>query len=356
MTTASRDINIAVVCPQPGMLNVVNRIKKWHVDDPLGSSTVRHVSKTTDLREALQSAGQSPEKFILVPLGYRQADVVDRLNDDLLHKLEIIIRPPRPGLKPEINDPPSASLLEDRHIVNVQDTLPALRKSLLRLRFKNRIRIRELKADDDFQQYFSLRYRVWSQMGYLPPEQDCPATQWELNFTDRTAYPVGAFARDGTLIACARLVCPLGQDAHHLRLIEQLVHATGDPKLGANLEYPERLTHPYDLLACFEGFGAYFSRLIRRMIRHGEVSRVIVAPEHREEGLGEVLVDSLLSLARQRQLQVLFLACHMRLKGFYERCGFQMLPGFECERFAGVNAPAIGMVRELTAPGEFTSH
>lgn len=354
MTTASRDINIAVVYSQPGMRNVLHRIRKWHVDDPLGSSTVREVSGTTDLREALQSVGKSPEKFILVPLGYTQGDVVDRLNDDLLHKLEIIIRPPRPG--PEINERPSASLLDDRHIVNVQDILPALRKSLLRLRLKNRIRIQEIKADDDFRQYFSLRYRVWSQMGYLPPEQDCPATQWELNFADRTAYPLGAFARDGSLIACARLVSPLGQDAHHLGLIERLVRATGDPKLAANLKYPERLTHPYDLLESFEGFGAYFSRLIRRRIRHAEVSRVIVAPEHRKEGLGEVLVDSLLSLARQWHLKVLFLACHMQLKGFYERCGFQVLPGLECERFAGVNASAIGMARELTAPGEFTLH
>ena len=356
MTTAAREINITVVCPQPDMLNVLNKIRQWHLDNPLGNSSVQHVAGKKELKEALLSARQCPEKSILVPLGYSKSDVVDRLNDELLRKLEIIIRPPRLGLKPEIDERPSASLLEDRHIVNVQNPLPALRKSLLRLRFKNRICIRELESEDDFRQYFSLRYRIWRQMGYLPPEQDCPASQWELNFTDRTAYPAGAFGRDGTLIACARLVFPLGQDSHHLPLIEQLVRATGDPKLAANLKCPEGLTQLLDLLESFRGFQEYFKRLIRRKLRAAEVSRVIVAPEHREEGLGEVLVDSLLSLASQRKLQVLFLACHKQLKGFYERSGFYVLPGLECERFAGVNAPAIAMARKLTAPGEFTLH
>jgi predicted GNAT family N-acyltransferase len=298
------------------MLNVLNKIRRWHLDDPLGSSSIRHVAGTKELKEALLSACQCPDKFILIPLGYRKSDVVDRLNDELLRKLEIIIRPPRPGLKPELDELPNASLLEDRHIVNVQDPLPALRKSLLRLRFRDRIRVRELKSEDDFRQYFSLRYRVWRQMGYLPPDQDCPASRWELNFTDRAAYPLGVFTPEGTLIACARLVFPLGQDSHHLRLIHKLVAATGDPKLAANLERPKGLRQLLDLLDSFPGFHEYFKRLIRSNVRAAEVSRVIVAPEHREQGLGEVLVDSLLSLASQRQLQVLFLAATSGLRAF----------------------------------------
>jgi predicted GNAT family N-acyltransferase len=338
------------------MLNVLKKIRWWHFDDPLGTSSVRHVAGTKEFKEALLSARQCPDKFILVPLGYRKSDVIDRLNDELLRKLEIIIRPPRPGLKPEIDELPNASLLEDRYIVNVQDPLPALRKSLLRLRFRDRMCVRELKSEDDFRQYFSLRYRVWRPMGYLPPEQDCPASEWELNFTDRAAYPLGVFTREGTLIACARLVLPLGQDSHHLRLIHKLVAATGDSKLVANLEWPKGLRQLLDLLDSFPGFHGYFKRLIRNNIQAAEVSRVIVAPEHREQGLGEVLVDSLVSLARQRHLQMLFLACHLGHKGFYERSGFYVLAGLECERFAGVNAPAIAMARKLTAAGEFTLH
>lgn len=81
-----------------------------------------------------------------------------------------------------------------------------------------------------------------------------------------------------------------------------------------------------------------------------------MAPEIRSEGLGEVIVDSLLSLAGRRQLRALFLACHNDLKGFYERCGFYVLPGLECDRFAGVNVPAIAMAKKLTGAGAFTLH
>jgi hypothetical protein len=56
-------------------------------------------------------------------------------------------------------------------------------------------------------------------MGYLPLEQDCTESQWELNFTDRTAYPLGVFTRENVLVGCARLVFPLSQDSHHMRLM-----------------------------------------------------------------------------------------------------------------------------------------
>ncbi len=356
MNSISRDIDITVVCPQAGMLNVLNRIRKWHVDDPHGKRSVRYVARARELAEGLLAAQKSPERSILIPIGYREADVFELLTERLLQQLEIIIRPPRPSNGPEIDELPSASLLADRHVVVVQDTLPALHKVLLKLDVKHRVRIRELGSEDDFRQFFALRYRVWKHMVYLPPEQDCPATQWELNFTDRTAYPIGAFTPEGVLIGCARLVFPLGQDSHHLHRIEALIAATNDPALARNLAYPLRLQHPFDLLESFDGFRQYFMRLIRRRIRCAEVSRVIVAPEYRAEGVGEVIVDSLVTLARLRQLQVLFLACNTRLKSFYERCGFYALPGLTCERFAGVNAPAIGMAVKLTRPGEITLH
>ncbi|MGH8609136.1 MAG: GNAT family N-acetyltransferase [Gammaproteobacteria bacterium] len=348
MIASSREIDITVVCPQPGMLNVLNRIKKWHLDDPLSKSNVRCVGKVRDLAEGMLAARGSPETSILVSIGYRGSEVHRLLNDEALRGLEIVVRPPRPSQGRELDDFPSASLLSHSRIVHVQDTLPALRKSLLRLVFKDKICVGELNTEDDFRQYFALRYRVWKNMGYLPLEQDCAESQWELNFTDRTAHSLGAFTRENVLIGCARLVLPLGQDSHHVRLIERMLAAAPDRKLAEVFRYPERLLHPYDLLACFDGFKEYFKRLIRRRIRSAEVSRVIVAPEYRAEGLGEVIVDSLLSLARLRQLQVLFLACHSRLKGFYERCGFYVLPGLECDHFAGVNAPAIAMAKKLT--------
>ncbi len=355
MLTSTRDIDITVVCPQPGMLNVLQRIRKWHVEDPLGKCNIRRVARARDLAEGLLASRGATQGSILVPIGYRESEVRGMLDAHPEGKLEVVIRPPRPSKGREIDDTPSASLLEWPRVVNVQDPLPALRKSLLRLlSLKDRITIREIRSDDDFRRYFALRYRVWKHMGYLPPEQDCAESRWELTYTDRTAYPLGAFTPEGELIGCARLVLPLGQDSHHLHLIESLIAASGDPKLSGVFRYPERLMHPYDLLECFEGFRDYFRRLVVNNIRSAEVSRVIVAPEHRSHGLGEVLVDSLLSLARSQRLQVLFLACHESLKGFYARSGFYVLPGLACDRFAGVNAPAIAMATKLT--GEVTLH
>ena len=356
MNTGSRQVGITVVCPQRGMLEVLNRIRRWHVDDPLGKSHVHSVAKARDLGEGVRAARECPDASILVPIGYLGSEVTAQLKEAGLGGLETVVRPPRPSRGKEIDEIPSASLLADSHVMNVQNTVPALRKALLRVLFKNLMCVRDLRSEDDFRQYFALRYRVWKHMGYLPAEQDCDRSQWELNFTDRTAYPLGAFTRHGELVGCARLVFPLGQDSYHLRLIQPLVLATDDPKLAENFDYPMRLRHPFDLLESFAGFHAYFMRLVRRRIRYAEVSRVVVAPDYNRRGLGEVIVDSLLALARERQLQVLFLACHARLRGFYERCGFYVLPGLECERFAGVNAPAIAMAIKLTPKGEITLH
>jgi hypothetical protein len=258
MTANAREIDITVVCPQPGTLNVLNRIKKWHLDDPLSKSNVRCVAKARDLAEGMLASRESPESSILVPIGYQEAEVKRLMNDEGLRGLEIVIRPPRPSQGRELDDFPSASLLSDSRIVNVQDTLPALRKCLLRLAFKDKICIRELHSEDDFRQYFALRYRIWKNMGYLPLEQDCSESQWELNFTDRTAYPLGAFTRENVLVGCARLVLPLGQDSHHVRLIERMLATAGDRKMIEVFRYPERLLHPYDLLACFEAFKPNF--------------------------------------------------------------------------------------------------
>lgn len=185
-------------------------------------------------------------------------------------------------------------------------------------------------------------------MGYLPAQRECQQSCWELDFTDRTALPIGSFDQEGALIGCARLVFPLGKEVHHLSIIEELVYAQRDVKLRENLAYPAKLTHPFDLLESLKGFREYYQGIVRKGLRKAELSRVIVAPEHRRQGVGEVLVDSLVSLARQHQLQVLFLACNMRHRSFYENCGFHVLEGLECDNFAGVNAPAIAMARELT--------
>jgi hypothetical protein len=184
MTESAREIDITVVCPQPGMLNVLNRIKKWHLDDPLSTSNVRCVAKARDLAEGMLASRESPESSILVPIGYQEAEVKRLLNDEGLRGLETVIRPQRPIQGRELDDFPSASLLSDSRIVNVQDTLPALRKCLLRLAFKNKICIRELHSEDDFRQYFVLD-------GALLPRHHLELGPWAIPTRNRPVVDVG---------------------------------------------------------------------------------------------------------------------------------------------------------------------
>ena len=100
-------------------------------------------------------------------------------------------------------------------------------------------------------------------------------------------------------------------------------------------------------MASFPTFRHYYRDLVRTRTPKAEVSRVIVAPEHRGKGLGEVMVDSLVSYARVHQIRVLFLACIAEHRRFYERCGFRAIPDMECDEFVNVGVPAIGMQRRL---------
>jgi len=349
MGTCSNNIEVTVVCPERSMWPVLLKIKKWHVSDRFAQSCIGHVQSEKQLAAGLNAARKFPGNAVLIPIGFTDSEVCCLLTSQDKQRMEVIVRPPRTGKRhgPEINEQPTASLFDERRLINVQDTLPALRKALLRTRLKNKVEIRELNSNDDFIQYFRLRYRVWNAMGYIAPECACTNTGFELNYSDRTAYPIGAFNQSRELIGCARLVFPIGHDSRHLRLISQIVTAKHDAKLRDNFEYPKMMLHPFDLLESLVGFRTYFAGLVRKHITYAEVSRVIVAPEFQKEGLGEVLVDSIVTLAQRYGVDLLFLACNDNLHPFYERCGFSVLPGLSCEHFAGVNAPAIAMALDI---------
>lgn len=342
-------IRITVVSPDECMKPILFKIRKWHHADQRANNFVSHVQNENTLAAGIESARKYSGKNIMVLLGFKDVDVINTINNQDLQYNDIIIRPPRTGIKlsGEIDEQPLASLLDSTQIINVQDTLPALSKSLLRLRFKNHITIRELVSEDDFEQYFSLRYKVWRAAGYLPKQYDCDISQWELNYTDRTAYSIGAFTSERKLIGCARLVFPIGHDTYHLQKIKKLVNKKRDTKLSTNFEYPTIMVHPFDILESMQGFRAYYRNLVIKKIYSAEVSRVIVSKEYQGNGLGEILVDSLIALARKNQIDQLFLACNNNLSSFYERCGFKKLDGLSCEHFVGVNAPAIAMALSL---------
>jgi len=264
-----------------------------------------------------------------------------------LSRVEVIVHAPQWGnLRADF---PSASLLTKSPAVTcrVSDLLFALRKSILRVRARRGVRPRVLESEEELGAYFSLRYRVWKECGYLAPEKDDPKSQWELDFTDRTSLPLGFFSGD-TLVACGRLVRGLGEEfPKYVSLINSLIDRQGSAELRRYFSYPQHLAHPFDVLKTFAEFPGYYCHLVRDGRSKAEVSRIIVDPHFRGHGLGEVLVDSLVTLAETYGIEVLFLACHEFREAFYGRCGFQAIPGMRADRFLAIRDSVIAMDRCL---------
>jgi len=349
MAISQEFFNVLVVCPEDGMENVLQKIKKWFRENKSKHSWQINskIEKHFELASALHAVRNKNENSILIPIGFQPQTVKMKLDMNERKHLEVIIRPPRPTSHAELDDIPNSSFLSDTCTISVQNTLPAIHKSILRKHFRKIIKIRKLQSEDDFSQYFKLRYKVWNEMGYLSAQKQCTKSQFELDYTDRTALPIGIFNQNRQLIASARLVFPAGHESCHVPLIKNMIDVAGDKQLQRNFDYPQILKHPFDLLECFNGFNGYFANLVRNRIPNAEISRVIVASEYRHSGLGEILVDSLISAARQEQLELLFLACKKDHQNFYEQCGFKIVEGIESDRFADIDQHSIAMSHEL---------
>jgi predicted GNAT family N-acyltransferase len=212
--------------------------------------------------------------------------------------------------------------------------------------------IRSIRSRKDFQAYFSLRYSVWSQLGYIPFEQDCPRSQLEVDAADRTATAVGMFY-NRKLVGCGRLVQSFGRELPYatIKLIEGLLleHAerTAEVQLVANFKWPVGVNHPYDMLKGFSEFKKFYKVLAESRITHAELGRIIVDPGYRGRQFGERIVVKLLELAQQRKIGVLFLACIAEHQDFYARNGFRSLKSLHCDQFVNVGVPAIAMAKLL---------
>jgi GNAT superfamily N-acetyltransferase len=319
------------------------RIREWLTQrDHTGP-----IQPYTDLSEAFGSVNGT-KNVILITLGFEKAEI-ERVRRGDQRDLEVI------AVLPELHEPeavPSASFLEPSNLFVGQDPVPALRKSILRLGTRRYASIRPLEGEEEFRAYFSLRYSVWKELGYLPEEKDSVNTQWEVDYTDRTAIPLGIFSRsDNSLIGCARLVRGMGEeDTKAVSLIDRIIDEKKDAILQGSFQYPSELVHPFDVLGAFEGFRRYYRSLVVNNVAKAEVSRVIVKPEYQNHGLGEVLVDSLVSFAEQRRLQILFLACQEKHGPFYERCGFRAISGMRSDSFVNIKKPSIAMERTIGGP------
>ncbi|MDA1052311.1 MAG: GNAT family N-acetyltransferase [Planctomycetota bacterium] len=335
-------------------------LRKWCQDthDPLFGENAARVVECTSLEKAVRrvTADAKASESILLLDGFEPG--FPQLDECLgvgqrQRPLNVIVNAPE--WESFATQESSASILQSLYTITSDETLlPALRKSLLRIRTREFATARVLHTEEDFEAFFKLRYRVWDELGYLSDAKRCPATPWELDYTDRTALPLGIFSKlDGTLIGGARLVRGLGEEYPTLiRTINEMLRKQGAEVLRRNFEYPTFTTHPFDILGEFQRFQEYYRDLVRRGVSKAEVSRVVVEPEYRKLGLGEVIVDTLCSLARVNAVEVLFLACHEKHGDFYKRSHFKTVGGVSGDSFLTYRVPCIAMERHLPHTNE----
>ncbi len=243
----------------------------------------------------------------------------------------------------------SSDVIGTRTVPTRPDITEQLRKSLIRVAiFQRRIEIRSPATDAELSGYFSLRYRVWKEVGYLRDENRDTRVEWEIDFWDRTAVPLCAITPDGKAIGCVRLISNLGaEEPNYVARIQDLLDAAGDRRLRDLFRFQHTPTHPFDVLFEFPGFRAKFRELLRSRTVVAEIGRVAVDPNHRGQCLSEVLVDSAVSLAKSRRVECLLLACHENLGPLYAKSGFEPVAGLRSEKFFNIRVPSIVMERRI---------
>jgi GNAT superfamily N-acetyltransferase len=339
----------------PSNQHAIRSIRESSLDskgNPRGEVTVD--GPTQQAREAFERFRQKLEQGggidfgILVLLGFTPDEIEDLRADGEKAQIEII--GPRLSWDYGEDGGPLADLTTTLIFGDEMRIGEAVRKSWLRGRLrKQSVQIRPIRPDwQELETYFALRYRVYRAEGYIPPEYDSPATGLEIDYADRWSFPMGAFSKEGRMIACIRLVEEYGKDNEYRDFIEQIVVGRRDDALNRAWKLRD-LPYPFDLCQHFRSqqFGEYYRELVLRRVSKAEIGRVIVLPEHQRQGLGEVLVDTMISRARNRDIQLLLLACKEVHRALYERSGFRQIPNLVCDLFGQYRVKAIAMERRF---------
>lgn len=292
-------------------------------------------------RELVERVEKEPHGRILVLLAPSPGEVHGVAQALANYPLDTVLW--RPGTP----DPPLLRCgLADGAVVVGGELETALRKRVLSQSLRPWLPVRPLRTPAELQAYFRLRYEVWKEMGYLAPERDVAEVGWELDPSDRRALPFGAFAPDGALVGCVRLVLSRVLRSAQAR-IAALLDEVGNPRLKARFAPPQVPQQPYDVLDSFPAFRQHYAEWQRRGVSRAEVSRVIVHSGHRRRGLAEALVDAALGAAQREGVEIAFLACVAAHEPLYRSCGFEPIPDMTCASFVEVRVPAIGMWRRL---------
>lgn len=214
------------------------------------------------------------------------------------------------------------------------------------------VTVRLIRRQTELMEYFKLRHRIYKIMGYLDEQIEHAPSQMEIDWCDRISLHVGAFEqlRDAQerLVGTARVV--IGA-----------THSVGDQGLAPfrDEDWVTRLAAPDPVLSYVVNnrvlelelpifHSQNLSGIFRDAILHdqvcGELSRVIVAEEHRGTGLSSRLIEFAIAEAARAGVQRLFLECLELHEPVYRKHGFARLTGSK-GAVLGVNQTMIGMER-----------
>ena len=355
------EVLFCVLHPDRYSREKLQRLRKWCFDpkDRLFPGRAATLRECSSLEEVVAQLRQRETGTILLLDGFEpHSPQLDELltPSDVKCQYEVIINSPE--WEQFAAQRPSASIMQSgRHVTSEEMLFETLRKVVLKVRTRHVATARVIRTKEEFADYFALRYKVWEELGYLSPQKVSPDVPLELDFTDRMSLPFGLFSKaDGSLLGAARLVRGFGEEyPQTAKLIEELVKDNSSKVLETNLRYPSNQRQlPFDVLQEFNEFQNYYQKLVKRRVTKAEVSRVIVAPDWQQLGLGEVIVDTLCSFAKVHSFQVLFLACHEKHREFYRRCGFEVIPGVTGDHFLSYKVPCLAMERELLPTDDLT--
>lgn len=195
---------------------------------------------------------------------------------------------------------------------------------------KRSIAIRPLKKDNEreFREYFRLRHRVYTQMGYLDELTERSSSKLEINEADVHSIHLGAFDRSGfreTLIGSARVVTSGDADPTLQYMFETLVLRDPIAKQRLHEAYPLGLP----IFQTHRQMNPIITDIFRNHHQCGELSRVIVDRAYRGNGIANMLIAEALRRAIEKGLDKIFLECLKVHESLYEKQGFKRLPGME---------------------------
>lgn len=152
------------------------------------------------LPAAIDSASKSPNTSIVLACGFPTGEIRDAVSQRGNETFLSILSSPPKGTEPYHR--PTSSLFEQPRITRLESLREGARKAVLRFAAKSLGELREIVEPAEFESFFSLRYRVWKEMGYLSPEKGLDRDGWEIDHFDRLSNPIGLFSRD---IAASRI-------------------------------------------------------------------------------------------------------------------------------------------------------